>query len=295
LDRYLARALPDVSRSQIQRLIRQGRVKVDGKAARPSSQVGIGMQVVARIPSPPSDEVTPQPIPLDVIYEDDDLLVINKPAGMVVHPAQPQGGPAGGHRTGTLVNALLARYPDLSVGDRGRPGIVHRLDRDTSGLMVVAKTQAALEHLRGQFKSRQVSKTYLALVHSRPPAPEGVIEAPIGRDPRQRKRMAVVPGGRKARTSYRLLEELGDYSLLAVSPETGRTHQIRVHLAWLGLPVAKDAVYGRRRDTLGLSRQFLHAWKLAFERPGGGGRLELEAPLPADLVEALQDLGADWK
>jgi 23S rRNA pseudouridine1911/1915/1917 synthase len=247
------------------------------------------MQVVVHMPPSPSDDVVPQPIPLDVVYEDNDLLVVNKPAGMVVHPAH-------GHREGTLVNALLARYPSLVAGDVGRPGIVHRLDQDTSGLMVVAKTELALEHLRRQFKSREVQKIYLALVHGRPSAPEGVIEAPLGRNPRQRKRMAVVAGGRPARTRYRLLEDLGDYSLLAVSLETGRTHQIRVHLAWLGVPVAGDRVYGRERGVrrawrdMGLGRQFLHAWQLSFERPGDKGVASLEAPLPSDLQGVLTAL-----
>lgn len=289
LDRYLARVLPDVSRSQIQRLIRQGLVILDGDAAKPSTPLESGMRIVVRIPPTPSDEISPQTIPIAVVYEDDDLLVVNKPARMVVHPAH-------GHWEGTLVNALLARYPGLAAGDAGRPGIVHRLDRDTSGLIVVAKTEVALEHLRQQFKSRSVKKTYLALVHGCPPAPEGIIEAPVGRDPRRRQRMAVVPGGRAARTRYRLLEGLGDYSLLAVSPETGRTHQIRVHLAWLGVPVAGDPVYSRGREAreakkrLGLGRQFLHAWRLSFERPDGKGVVELEAPLPADLARVLRAL-----
>ncbi len=283
LDHYLARVLPDVSRSHIQRLIRQGLVSVDGQASRASSPVKPGMQVVARIPPDPVAEVPPQAIDLDVVYEDGDLLVVNKPAGMVVHPAV-------GHYEGTLVNALLARYPHLAVGDEGRPGIVHRLDRDTSGLIVVAKTEAALSYLRAQFRDRRVKKTYLALVHGHPPKPEGIVEAPLGRDPRQRKRMAVVAGGRPARTGFSVLEDLGDYSLLSVSLETGRTHQIRVHLAWLGVPVVGDGVYGRRRNRLGLARQFLHAWRLALERPGGRGRLELEAPLPADLEEVLKAL-----
>lgn len=289
LDRYLARVLPDVSRSQIQRLIRQGLVILDGDAAKPSTPLESGMRIVVRIPPTPSDEISPQTIPIAVVYEDDDLLVVNKPARMVVHPAH-------GHWEGTLVNALLARYPGLAAGDAGRPGIVHRLDRDTSGLIVVAKTEVALEHLRQQFKSRSVKKTYLALVHGCPPAPEGIIEAPVGRDPRRRQRMAVVPGGRAARTRYRLLEGLGDYSLLAVSPETGRTHQIRVHLAWLGAPVAGDPVYSRGREAreakkrLGLGRQFLHAWRLSFERPDGKGVVELEAPLPADLAQVLRVL-----
>jgi 23S rRNA pseudouridine1911/1915/1917 synthase len=173
---------------------------------------------------------------------------------------------------------------------------VHRLDKDTSGLIVVAKTESALEHMRQRFKSRQVGKTYLSLVHGRPPTPEGIIEAPIGRDPRQRQRMTVVVAGRPARTRYKLLEDLGDYSLLAVSPETGRTHQIRVHLAWLGIPVAGDSVYGpergarRAKNDMGLERQFLHAWRLSFEHPVDGRAVALEAPLAYDLQRALDSL-----
>jgi 23S rRNA pseudouridine1911/1915/1917 synthase len=220
-----------------------------------------------------------------VVYEDTELLVITKPAGMVVHPAA-------GHQQSTLVNALLARYPSLSVGDEGRPGIVHRLDRDTSGLMLVARTQPALEHLREQFRTRRVKKTYLALVHGAPPTPEGVIEAPIARDPRARKRMAVLSGGRPARTGYRLITEMDGYSLLAVSPETGRTHQIRVHLAWLGVPVVGDRVYGRRRERVDTPRQFLHAWRLSFDHPSGAGRINLESPLPDDLRGALRNIAS---
>jgi 23S rRNA pseudouridine1911/1915/1917 synthase len=289
LDRYLARALPALSRSQIQRLIRQGLVVLEGQAAKPSAPVAEGMRVVVHIPPAPAEQVLPQSIPLDVVYEDGALLVVNKPAGMVVHPSP-------GHSQGTLVNALLARYPHLAAGDEGRAGIVHRLDRDTSGLIIVGKTEAALKHLRQQFKMRKVEKTYLALVHGRPPAPEGIIEAPVGRDPRQRQRMAVVSGGRAARTRYVLREDLGEYSLLAASPETGRTHQIRVHLAWLGVPVAGDRVYGpqrnvrRVRNDLGLERQFLHAWRLSFERPGSRERLALEAPLPPDLQRVIDAL-----
>jgi 23S rRNA pseudouridine1911/1915/1917 synthase len=289
LDRYLVRALHTLSRSQVQRLIRQGRVALEGERAKPSALVEPGMQVVVRIPPEPSGDILPQSIPLDVVYEDEDLLVVNKPAGMIVHPAP-------GHSAGTLVNALLARYPDLAVGEAGRPGIVHRLDRDTSGLIVVAKTGATLKHLRKQFENRIVHKIYLALVHDRPPTTEGIIEAPLGRDPRQRQRMAVVAGGRAACTHYRLLENLGDYSLLEIHPKTGRTHQIRVHLAWMGMPVAGDPVYGsqrlvrRARQDLGLDRQFLHAWRLSFERPAGKGRVELEAALPIDLQQVLRVL-----
>lgn len=289
LDRYLARTLPDLSRSQVQRLIRDGRVVLDEETPKPGTLVSPGMRVVVRIPPSPSDEVFPQSIPLDVVYEDDDLLVVNKPAGMVVHPSH-------GHSQGTLVNALLARYPNLAVGDSGRPGIVHRLDRDTSGLIVVAKTEQALEHLCQQFKSRKVQKTYLALVHGQPSAPKGIIEAPVGRDPRQRQRMAVIADGRPARTRYEVWEELGDYSLLSVAPETGRTHQIRVHLAWLDVPVVGDSVYGhgrrarRAKGDMGLERQFLHAWRLSFERPDDKGSLSLEAPLPADLQQTIDSL-----
>ena len=286
LDRYLTDALPGLSRSQIQRLIREGQVILNGQAAKPSTLVESGMLAVVRVPGSP-DEVLPQDMALDVIHEDDDLVAISKPAGMVVHPAH-------GHREGTLVNALLARYPTLAVGDAGRPGIVHRLDRDTSGLIVVAKTNTALQHLREQFKQRKVKKTYLALVHGRSPSAEGVVEAPIGRDPRQRKRMAVLAGGRAARTAFRLMEDLSEYSLLTVSPETGRTHQIRVHLAWVGVPVVGDRVYGRRRNRLELRRQFLHAWRLSFQRPGGEERLDLESPLPPDLLRVLRDLGSQY-
>jgi 23S rRNA pseudouridine1911/1915/1917 synthase len=282
--------LPDLSRAQVQRLIRQGRVALDGQIVKPSAPVVPGMRVVVRIPPSPLDELSPQSIPLQVVYEDEDLLVLDKPAGMVVHPAH-------GHHQGTLVNALLARYPDLAVGDAGRPGIVHRLDRDTSGLMVVAKTEPALEHLRRQFKSRSVKKTYMALVCGRPPSAKGIIEAPVGRDLRRRQRMAVIPGGRPARTGYELLETYPGYSLLAVSPETGRTHQIRVHLSWLGVPVVGDRAYGKERGTrrgkreLGLERQFLHAWRLSFDRPGGKGPVTLEAQLPHDLEQVLLVLG----
>jgi 23S rRNA pseudouridine1911/1915/1917 synthase len=284
LDRYLARAITDLSRSRLQQLIRTGQVTINGQTARPSTMVTPGMWISACIPAPLSDDICPQPIALDVIYEDADLLVIDKPAGMVVHPAT-------GHQDGTLVNALLARYPNLAVGDEGRPGIVHRLDRDTSGLMVVARSQRALENLREQFKSRRVKKTYLALVHGHPPAAEGIIEAPIGRDPQHRQRMAVLPGVRAARTTYRLVRQLGNYALLAVSPDTGRTHQIRVHLAWIGLPVVGDRVYGHRRKQTDAPRQFLHAWRLSFDHPCGNGRIDLESPLPADLRQALRQIG----
>jgi 23S rRNA pseudouridine1911/1915/1917 synthase len=287
LDRYLAESLPDTSRAQLQRLIRQGLVTLDGQTVKPSAPVEPGMRVTVCIPSSPPTTIIPESIALDILYEDDDVLVIDKPVGMVVHPAA-------GHRAGTLVNALLARYPSLAVGDEERPGIVHRLDRDTSGLMVVAKTTEALEHLRRQFNGRHVQKTYLALVYGHPPAAEGIVEAPLGRDPIHRQRMAVVPGGRTARTRYRCLAQPGDFSLLSVQLETGRTHQIRVHLAWLGIPVVGDRVYGRRRSPAGVRRQLLHAWRLCVERPGGRGTLEVTTPPPGDLQDVLHRLGCDY-
>ena len=284
LDRYLAQQLPNLSRAQVQRLIRTGLVSVNGRPAKPSALVTPGAWVRVCIPVTSARVPEPEPIDLNIVYEDEDLVVINKPAGLIVHPGA-------GRTRGTLVDALLARYPDLRAGESERPGIVHRLDRDTSGLLVIARTEQALRDLQRQFKSRRVQKTYLALVHGRPPAAQGIIEAALGRDVRHRQRIAVMPGGRPARTRYQVLAELGDYSLLSVWPETGRTHQIRVHLAWLGVPIVGDQVYGRRDPRLGLKRQFLHAWRLAFDRPGDRGRLGLEAPLPDDLQQVLQQLG----
>ncbi len=283
LDRYLTRVLSQFSRSRIQQFIRTGLVTIDGQPSKPGMLVETGMRVTLRIPQT-SPETPPiaKAFPLEIIHEDSDLLVISKPAGVVVHPGA-------GHTQDTLVNALLAHCPELIMDDANRPGIVHRLDRDTSGLLIVAKTQRALEHLRAQFKQRRVQKRYLALVHGRPPTPHGIIEAPVGRDPRQRQRMAVIAGGRAARTAYQQLATLGDYTMLCVTHETGRTHQIRVHLAWLGIPVAGDRVYGRRREQVPMPRQFLHAWQLSFEHPAGS-QLSLEAPLPSDLRAVLDAL-----
>ncbi|MCS7260219.1 MAG: RluA family pseudouridine synthase [Anaerolineae bacterium] len=283
LDRYLARVIPYLSRSRIQQLIRASLVTVNGRPTKPGMLTEMGMQVTLYLPpSPSATPLVAQPFPLDIVYEDEALLVISKPAGLVVHPGA-------GHLDGTLVNALLAYCPTLATGESDRPGIVHRLDRDTSGLLIIAKTEGALEHLRAQFKQRRVQKTYLALVHGRPPAPQGVIEAPVGRDPQHRQRMTVLPGGRIARTAYQQLALLGDYTLLRINPETGRTHQIRVHLAWLGIPVAGDRIYGRRREQVPMPRQFLHAWQLTFEHPSGVP-LSLKAPLPADLRVVLDAL-----
>ncbi len=290
LDQFLAAKIPQLSRSHLQKLIRQGDVLLNGRTVRPSTMVQLGEVINLRLPV--SEPATPQPetIPLEIVYEDQDLVVINKPAGMVVHPAQ-------GHSQGTLVNALLARYPDLAamiesdaaVGDR--PGIVHRLDRDTSGLMVIARTPAALRHLQQQFKSRAVEKIYLALVFGRPEAPEGIIDVPLGRDPHHRQKFAPRPDGKSARTHYRLLADFGLYSLLQIGLETGRTHQIRVHLAWLKCPVVGDTVYGRKKKPFNLDRQFLHASRLRFQHPRNGQIIQLEAPLDPQLQAVLAQLG----
>ena len=296
LDQFLAENLPDLSRSQIQKLIRQGNVLLattPGGVARPTTKpsrtVQPGEVLTLHLPAPQATSLQPETVPLDVVFEDDTLVVINKPAGLVVHPAH-------GHTSGTLVNALLARYPDLAAlaeTDRdstSRPGLVHRLDRDTSGLIVVARTPAALQHLRRQFKSRTVEKIYLALVFGRPAAANGLIDVPLGRDPRHRQKFAARTDGKPARTRYRMREDFGQYSLLEIGLETGRTHQIRVHLAWLGHPVVGDTIYGRKKNPLGLPRQFLHAWRLGFQHPHTGERLRLEAPLDRPLQRLLDSL-----
>lgn len=289
VDKYIAEHLPDLSRSLVQRLIREGRVTVNGAETRASYRVEGDDEIIVRVPPPEATELEPEPIPLDVVYEDEDLIVINKPAGLVVHPSH-------GHRKGTLVNAILAHCPDLAgINGTLRPGIVHRLDKDTSGLIIVAKNDAAQQSLQRQFKRREVRKTYLALVEGRLEPERGLIEAPVGRDPHHRKRMAVVArGGREARTEYRVLETLADHTLVEVHPLTGRTHQVRVHFASLGHPLVGDPVYGFRRQRLGLGRQFLHAWKLGFHLPSSGRPIELTAELPQDLRRVLEQLGSSF-
>ena len=286
LDTFIARRCPELSRSQARRLIDEGLVSVNGRQAKPSEGVTAGLSVNVTIPPPETIELAPEAIPLTIIYQDGDIIVLDKPAGLTVHPAP-------GHPSGTLVNALLAACPDLQgiVGTL-RPGIVHRLDKDTSGLMVVAKNYRAQRALQHQLKERGVRKTYLALVKGVPSPREGTIGAPIGRHPKNRKKMAVVADGRESTTRYRVREEIagGKYSLLEVEPVTGRTHQIRVHLAAIGHPVVGDATYGRSSESIG--RQFLHAHKLAFAMPLGGRTVEFVSPLPADLREALSRLQA---
>jgi len=284
LDSFVARRCPELSRSYAGRLIDEGLVALDGRNAKRSERVDAGAMVSVTIPPPQTIELAPEDIPLTIIYQDGDIIVLEKPAGLTVHPAP-------GHPSGTLVNALLAACPDLrGIAGTLRPGIVHRLDKDTSGLMVVAKNDRAQRSLQRQLKDREVHKTYLALVHGLPKPREGLIEAPIGRHPKNRKKMAVIASGREAATKYRVRDEIasGRYSLLEVEPITGRTHQIRVHMAALGHPVVGDATYGRRSAVI--ERQFLHAHKLAFAMPLGGRTVEFVSPLPADLREALRRL-----
>lgn len=284
LDRYLARVRPELSRSQVQRLIREGFVLLQGSYPKPSTIVSVGDHIVLSIPPPSAPTLASEPIPLEVVYEDEDLLVVNKPAGMVVHPAA-------GHRAGTLVNALLVRYPHLKDEDSLRPGIVHRLDKDTSGLMVVAKNDGSKRYLQDQFREGEVKKVYLALVEGGVKPARGVIQAAIGRDPKNRKRMAVVRrGGREAVTEYRVREYLDNYTLLEARPLTGRTHQVRVHLAFLGHPLVGDPLYGHRRGRKLLPRQFLHSYILGLRLPKNGEHKEFRADLPRDLEAFLDEL-----
>ncbi len=280
-----------LSRSYLQKLIAAGLLTSAGAPLRANAIVGPGTELRLEIPPPEPAEPRPEPdIPVHVVHEDDDVLVIDKPSGLVVHPAA-------GHASGTLVNALLGRADAADYGGIAgvrRPGIVHRLDRETSGLLIVAKHDRAQASLMSQLKARRVKKTYLALVAGSVAAPAGRIEAPIGRDPRHRTRMAVVPDGRPAVTGYRVRRRYAGWSLLELDLVTGRTHQIRVHLDAIGHPVARDPVYGTgtsRRGPEGLGRLFLHAWRLEFTSPSGGGLIRATAPLPDELQRVLDGLG----
>ncbi len=291
-DRFAA-DLSGLSRSFVQRLISEGRLHAGTRVLRANSIIEGGTELTLEIPPPVAPIPEPEPgIEIHVVYEDDDLLIVDKPAGLVVHPAP-------GHATGTLVNALLGRAGETTYGGIAgvrRPGIVHRLDRDTSGLLMVARHDAAQASLMAQLKARRVKKTYLALVQGSVAAAVGRIEAPIGRDPKHRTRMAVVPDGRPATTGYRVRERFRDWTLLELDLVTGRTHQIRVHLAAIGHPVAGDRVYGTgtsRRGPDGLGRLFLHAWRLELTSPSRGDLIRATAPLPDDLETVLAGLRAD--
>ncbi|MGH7387931.1 MAG: RluA family pseudouridine synthase [Candidatus Rokuibacteriota bacterium] len=288
LDRWLAEAVPDLSRAKIQALIEAGRVRVDGAVHKASHRLRGGEAIELDIPPPPPEELEAEPRPLSIVHEDDHVLVVDKPAGMVVHPGA-------GHARGTLAAAVLAHAPGIAgVGGPRRPGVVHRLDRGTSGLLVLAKSAAAYDSLTAQLKARTVRRRYLAVVHGRVGLAEGVVEAPIGRDPTHRKRMAVRPAGKgkRALTRYRVLERFPRHTLVEVRLETGRTHQIRVHMASLGHPVAGDETYGRGRPRTPapLDGLALHAAGLGFVHPVTGKGLEFSAALPPRMERLLSHL-----
>ena len=287
LDVFLTTCLPEFSRSRIQGLIKGGFVKVEAETVTKAGRdLEPGEQIEIRIPPPVPSRLLAEDIPLDIVFENEDLMVVNKPAGMVVHPSP-------GHDSGTLVHAALGHIPELEgIGGEERPGIVHRLDKDTSGLIVIAKNERAHRWLQEQFKSRKVEKTYLALVDGKPPTPAGRVEAPIGRNTTHRKLMAVVPldKGREAISEYRTLESFPAHTLLEIHPLTGRTHQIRLHMAFLGCPVVADVVYGKRKPTLELDRHFLHAYRLKIILPGEEQSRIFEASLPRELQLVLENL-----
>jgi 23S rRNA pseudouridine1911/1915/1917 synthase len=304
LDRWLAEILPNRSRSEIQRWIKAGQVLAAGVPAKASHKVEPGEIIVVHVPAPPEEShLQAEELPLTVLYEDPDLAVIDKPAGMVVHPAP-------GHPKGTLVNAILHRFPDIEgIGGEKRPGIVHRLDKETSGLLIIAKNDRSHRYLQQQFAKRQVYKEYLALVEGDLQPPHGRIVAPIGRHPVHRKRQAVllpdpvtgVSKGREAITEYHVVRSYSArlaggssarFTLVRAILHTGRTHQIRVHFAWLKHPLVGDTVYGYRRQRLNAPRHFLHAHRLRFRLPSSGEEREFTSPLPADLQQILDQLDA---
>ena len=286
-DVWLSRRLDGLSRSRVQALIKSGDIVAVGRPLTTHLKVNAGLEVLVSIPPPELAGLIPEEIPVDVVFEDADIIIVNKPAGLVVHPAA-------GHRSGTLVNALLHHCRDLAgVGGELRPGIVHRLDKDTSGVMAVAKNDVAMDDLAAQFRGGTVTKEYVALVHGVPDPPAGRVETLIGRSRHDRKRMSTRPAsGRKAISHYAVVEKLGLAAVLHVRIETGRTHQIRVHLAHIRHPVLGDLQYGARKEDPGLAapRQMLHAARLALCHPGSGERMSFKAPLPADMLTVLERL-----
>jgi 23S rRNA pseudouridine1911/1915/1917 synthase len=295
LDAFLASHIEGWSRARLQRLIDNEDILVNGKPSKSSYKLREHDDVEIELTAPPATEFAPENIPIEIVYEDETLVVVNKPAGLVVHPAA-------GTPSGTLANALAYHFQQLPDSGAGvRPGIVHRLDRDTSGLLVVAKTAAALENLSDQFRDRTVFKSYVALVHGRVSPNSGKIDQPLARDPSNRTRMAVVRAGRNALTLYRVRRSFDRFTLLDVELKTGRTHQIRVHLAWLKHPVVGDETYGGGRDNTiqdpqlrarvrKLNRQFLHAEKLAFTHPKTNEVVKFESPLPSELSEFIREI-----
>ena len=287
LDHFLVAQLPDYSRSFIQNLIKKGEVSVGGINIKKTGYKLEGKQTITlNIPPPEPSELIPETIPLNIIFENEDLIVVNKPAGMVVHPSA-------GHSSGTLVHAILAHIPDLKgVGGVQRPGIVHRLDKETSGLIVIAKNDSAHHFLQKQFKDRHVEKTYIALVDSQPPTPTGRVEAAIARDPSHRQRMAVVSAdkGRLAVSIFKTIKSFQNHTLLEINILTGRTHQIRLHMSFLNCPVVGDRVYGYKKPSLPTDRHLLHAQRLVIDLPDGNKRVAFQAPLPKDFQEVIERL-----
>ena len=284
LDKFVTDRVPDLSRTYLQTLIEQGLVTVDTQIRRSAFKMTPGQRVHVTLPEVQEIEIKPEAIPLNILFEDDDVLVIDKSAGMVVHPAP-------GHPSGTLVNAVLHHAPDIAINGTLRPGIVHRLDKDTSGVMVVAKTDRAMKTLVDQWQTGKVEKEYLAVVAGTIEEQEATVEAPIGRDPANRQKMAALRSGKDAVSHFTVLERLRDTTVTRVVIETGRTHQIRVHLAFIGKPIIGDIIYGNQKsrniaERVGLKRQFLHATTLAFTLPGGT-EMRFSAPLAADLEHAL--------
>jgi 23S rRNA pseudouridine1911/1915/1917 synthase len=287
LDKYLVELLQEFSRSRIQGLIADGFVDVNGHAAKKAGQtLENGSTVTVRIPPAVPTDLIAEDIPLNIVFENGDLIVVNKPAGMVVHPAA-------GHASGTLVNAMLGYDPDIEgIGGEERPGVVHRLDKETSGLILLAKNERAHRWLQDQFRLRKVEKTYLALVDGKPPTPSGRVETYIGRDPSHRKRMAIVSEsrGREAISEYKTVESFANHTLLEFHPLTGRTHQIRLHCAFLGCPIVGDEVYGRKSPTVEINRHFLHAYRLKIILPGEKEPEVFETHLPEELLVVLNEL-----
>jgi len=290
LDKILVARFPDYSRSQIQSLISDGAVTVDGASAKAGHKMKGGERIVVELPDDNEPVIEPEEIDIKIVYEDEDIAVIDKPSGMVVHPGI-------GQESGTLVHAILFRYPEIvDMQDdpvaEGRMGIVHRLDKDTSGLIVIARNIKALTNLMAQFKERTTEKTYTALLERAPKTMEGRIDAPIGRDPKQRKRMGVVQDGKHAVTEFEVIDTQfqGGRALVKIKIETGRTHQIRVHMAFIGCPIIGDTVYGFNKQRIGMKRNFLHASELSFDHPTTGERMTFTSELPAGLKNVMEKL-----
>ena len=285
LDKLISEQLPELTRSAVQHLMQDGCVTIAGKPVKKNTKASAGDVITVELPEPREVEIEPENIPLDIVYEDEDIIVVNKPKGMVVHPAP-------GNWSGTLVNALMYHCGDSLSGINGeiRPGIVHRIDKDTSGLLVVAKNDRAHQSLAEQIKVHSAGRRYYAVVYGTPREQKGTVNAPIARHPVDRKKMAVISGGREAITHYEVLEQYAGYSYLTFLLETGRTHQIRVHMAHIGHPIIGDPLYGPAKDKWKLQGQCLHAGELSLTHPATGERMTFQAPLPAYFTTVLQKL-----